>query len=136
MPSDARPTPRDVFTAFQNALDARDIATALAFYADDVRVSQPLAKPEPTVYEGRATLAEHFGGVGQLPVELTTVNQVVHETADPEVIVAEYDYDALNRDTGKRVRFSNVIVLRVRDGLIVESRDYHDHIALGELLAG
>jgi ketosteroid isomerase-like protein len=29
---------------------------------------------------------------------------------------------------------ANVIVMRVRDGKIVESRDYHDHAAIGEAL--
>jgi ketosteroid isomerase-like protein len=60
---------------------------------------------------------------------------VVHETDDPEVIVAEFDYDGLITTTGHAFRFSNVQVLRVRDGLIVETRDYHDHRALARAFA-
>ena len=43
--------------------------------------------------------------------------------------------DGRHRTTGKRTRFANIIVARIRDGLITESRDYHDHTALAQLLA-
>lgn len=136
MPSAAPGTPRDVFTAFQDALDARDFAAAVAFYAEDVHVTQPFARPEPATLRGRAALAEHFARAGDLPLTLTAVHRVIHDTADPEVIVVEYDYDAHNHATGKRIRFANVVVARIRDARITESRDYHDPTALLELLGG
>jgi len=51
---------------------------------------------------------------------------VVHRTADPEVVVAEFSYAG----TADRGDFAVpcVFVVRVRDGRIVESRDYGDHI--------
>ena len=48
------------------------------------------------------------------------------ETADPEVVVAEYDY-VIETDV-QTVTVASIQVVRVRDGLIVESRDYHDHV--------
>ncbi|MFG3227212.1 nuclear transport factor 2 family protein [Kitasatospora sp. NPDC048194] len=76
-------------------------------------------------------LAERFEQIGtHSPLELRARNVVVRETDDPEVIVAEYDYRVLNRGTGRTVEAANIQVLRVRDGLIVHSRDYHDHLAL------
>ena len=54
----------------------------------------------------------------------------VHQTADPEVIVAEFDYVGTVIATGEPFSASNVIVLRVRDGQIVESRDSIDHVAM------
>jgi ketosteroid isomerase-like protein len=59
----------------------------------------------------------------------------VHETADPEVIVAEYDYEGRVTATGRTFRLANVQVLRVRDGLITGSRDYHDHPGLARAMA-
>jgi uncharacterized protein len=53
---------------------------------------------------------------------------VVHDTADPEVIVAEFDYDITGAEGS--VTAANIQVLRVRDGLIRATRDYHDHLAL------
>jgi ketosteroid isomerase-like protein len=54
----------------------------------------------------------------------------IHETQDPEVIVAEFDYAGTVIATGEPFRVPCVFVLRVRDGLIVESRDYIDHVAM------
>jgi ketosteroid isomerase-like protein len=46
------------------------------------------------------------------------------------VVIAEFDYEGQVIATGRTFRVSNVQVVRVRDGLIVESRDYHDHFAM------
>ncbi|TVT30115.1 nuclear transport factor 2 family protein, partial [Amycolatopsis rhizosphaerae] len=53
---------------------------------------------------------------------------VVHETTDPELVVAEFTYDGRHGD--RTFRSANVQVLRVRDGLIVHSRDYHDYLKM------
>jgi ketosteroid isomerase-like protein len=50
------------------------------------------------------------------------------------VIIAEFDYDGLALNTGRSFRASNIQVLRVRDGRIIESRDYHDHAAMAAAL--
>lgn len=55
---------------------------------------------------------------------------MLHETADAEVVVVEYDYLAENTTTGHTRTVHNIQVLRVRAGRIVASRDYHDHAAL------
>jgi len=47
----------------------------------------------------------------------------VHETADPEVVVAEFDYRG-ETGAGHPVLRRNVFVWRVRDGRIVHARDY------------
>jgi ketosteroid isomerase-like protein len=46
------------------------------------------------------------------------------------VIVAEFDYAGTVLETGEAFTVPCVFVLRVRDGLIVESRDYIDHVAM------
>jgi ketosteroid isomerase-like protein len=91
----------------------------------------------------RAELRGHFTvPEGASPVPRRTVeNVVIHETVDPEVIVAEFEYHGDAIDTGERVVVPGIFVMRVRDGLIVSSRDYLDHLAsarfrgqLGEVL--
>jgi uncharacterized protein len=69
-------------------------------------------------------------------------NVTIHETTDPEVIVAEFEYQGTSPDTGEPYALPAIFVLRVRNGEIVSSRDYHDHLAsaraaghLGELFA-
>lgn len=56
----------------------------------------------------------------------------MHETADPEVIVAEFAYAVTHLATGKRFSYPCTFVVRVRDGEIVESRDYIDHLGSAE----
>jgi len=51
-------------------------------------------------------------------------NVVIHETADPEVIVVEQDITGTAATTGRDFTLPNIVVLRVRDGQIVHFRDY------------
>ena len=62
-------------------------------------------------------------------------NLVVYETTDPEVVIAEYDYDGRVVPTGATFRVANVQIFRVHGGEIVRSRDYHDHAAIAAALA-
>lgn len=61
---------------------------------------------------------------------------VVHETADPEVVIAEFDYEGRVGATGNEFAMHNVQVLRIRDGLIQETRDYHDHLRMAAAFGG
>ncbi|RSM76685.1 hypothetical protein DL991_25150 [Amycolatopsis sp. WAC 01375] len=54
---------------------------------------------------------------------------MIHETLDPEVVIGEFDYQGTASDSAE-FRVTTIFVLRVRDGLIVESRDYADHLAI------
>jgi ketosteroid isomerase-like protein len=71
----------------------------------------------------------HADGAGRVdgfdrfePVDLH-----VHRTEDPEVVITEFRYEG--SAGGRPVRIPNIFVTRVRDGMIVESRDYADHSA-------
>jgi ketosteroid isomerase-like protein len=107
-----------------------------ALYADDALIELPFNRPAPLRIEGRHQLEARNDAARHLPLELTPTNLNIHETTDPEVIVAEFDYAGRVTTTGRTFRVANVIVMRVRDGKIVASRDYHDHVALGEALGG
>jgi ketosteroid isomerase-like protein len=107
---------------------------ATPHHGGDAVVEQPLALPEPGRWIGRETMRQHFGRRTALPFTLAVRDLVVHRTDDPEVVVAEYDYLVTVTATGKRSTLANVVVLRVRDGLIQHSRDYHDHARLAALL--
>jgi len=129
-------TPREVYLRFLD-LVGRDRWSELAdLYAEDAVVEQPYARPEPRRILGREALRARFAIADELPIRLRPVDVAVHETGDPEVIVAEFDYDVLLAATGeRRLRTANVIVLRIRDGRIVRSRDFHDTEAIGAVVA-
>jgi ketosteroid isomerase-like protein len=101
-----------------------------ALYAEDAIVDHPLNIPAPSRLHGREQLREHFARGADLPLQMQAQNIVVHHTTDPEMIVAEFDYVGQVNTTGRSFTIHNIFVLRVREGQIVESRDYSDHFAL------
>ncbi|MFE6049406.1 nuclear transport factor 2 family protein [Kitasatospora sp. NPDC056446] len=124
-------SPREVFTELLEGITEGRFSELAALYAEDTVVETVFQPVGPRRFEGRAVVEKRFAEIGEhLPVDLQAENVVVRETDDPEVIVAEFDYRVHHRATGRRVVVSNVLILRVRDGLIVQSRDYHDHLAL------
>ncbi|MEU8921834.1 nuclear transport factor 2 family protein [Kitasatospora sp. NPDC048545] len=125
------PSPREVFSELLEGITGGKFTELARLYAEDAVVETVFQPVGPRLFEGRAVIAERFGQLGaHTPLELQAQNVVVRETDDPEVIVAQFDYRAHHRDTGRDFEVANVLVLRVRDGLIVHSRDYHDHLAL------
>jgi uncharacterized protein len=59
---------------------------------------------------------------------------MIHETADPEVIVAEYELHGEMAGPGEAFSVRFAMVVTVRDGRIVHSRDYSDPIAGARML--
>lgn len=103
-------------------------------YDAEAVVSQPFAQPEPLRLRGREEIVDHFRRAACLPLRMRAENIVVNELLDPELIVGEFDYVGENVETGAAFRVANIFLLRVRRGLIVESRDYCDHARFGAAL--
>ncbi|USX50140.1 nuclear transport factor 2 family protein [Lentzea sp. HUAS12] len=124
-------TPEDVFRALLDSVrrlrdgDRDQVDRLAGYYAEETDVRHPMAPLGDTPLLSREALRQHFAAAGRPTASGFRVEDVrVHHTADPEVVVGEFTY----RGDGWAV--PGVIVLRVRDGLIVESRDYFDHIGL------
>ena len=124
------PTPREVFDRLSAGITEGRWAELSALYAEDTVIEHPQRPPAPSRIEGRQTIHDHFTDTLAASVRMRRHNVVVHETTDPEVIVAEYDYSGESLTTGKSFAAANIQVLRVRDGLIVFSRDYHDYLKI------
>jgi ketosteroid isomerase-like protein len=125
-------SPREVFLALINGVAARnDPAELAALYAEKTDVVHPFDPKRAPALRTRDELREHFTRGRQIrgAFDRKAVDILVHETADPEVIIGEFAYEGTNTETGAAVRVPAVFVMRVRDGLIVESRDYADHLA-------
>lgn len=135
------PTPRDVFHRLVDGVarlvtgDDGQVDALATLYAEQTYVTHPMAPLGETPRRTREDLRRHFAAaVGALPDDLRDYRAegiVIHHTTDPEVIVAEFRY-AGTRD-GRRWSVPCVFVLRVRDGEIVASRDYADHLAMARL---
>lgn len=127
-------SPRAVFQRLLDGITARQPEALPRLYAEDAVVVHPFARPASRL-EGRAALRAHFARLETLPMEIKARNVVVHQTADPEVIIAEFEYAGRNTETGRAFVVPNIFVMRVRNGHIVESRDYAHHRAFDEAMA-
>ncbi len=130
--------PREVFARMKqqwlgNGADVMD-----SLLADDAVVEAPFAPPgKPRRIEGREEfLAFARAERPSLPVRIEECQETaVHETADPEVIVVEYELTGTATTTGHRASAPFIGVLRVRDGKIVAWREYQDTAAIARALS-
>lgn len=113
-------------------------------YAEDAVIEIPFAPPGvPRTSQGREVFRARFKSAEKV-WRIEGVDQVtVHETADPEVVIAEFRIHRRVRESGEQVSSEYIVVMTIRDGLIRHSRDYADIIAgaralgrLQELIGG
>ena len=135
-------SPRDVLHRYHQAMLALSANALADLYAPDGIHEFPLTAPgRPPRYNGREEIRAGYGAAwGASPARVDEIRDVVvHETADPEVIVTEQEIAATNTTTGQPFTLRFLLVMRVRDGLIVHLRDYMDALgaayALGRLPA-
>ncbi|WP_433521362.1 nuclear transport factor 2 family protein [Nocardia pseudovaccinii] len=98
-------------------------AEAYELYAPAAEISVEFAFPERVVVtgtEGWSTTPP------RLYSDLEVRDLVVYRTDDPAVVIAEWTY--VSQINGQLIENGNIVVVEVRDGLIVRSRDYHDHL--------
>jgi uncharacterized protein len=105
-----------------------------AWFSDDAVIEYLFALPAPTRLEGIEAIRKYFAAISAYPMKLNAQNMVVHQTSDPEVVVAEWDYEGRVTTTSQTFRVSNITVTRVRNGKIVASRDYHNHAVLAAVM--
>jgi len=136
-------SPSEVFLALVNGVAEGCWEELPGLYAEQTNVVHPFDPLRRPALRTRAELREHFRPAGPGPVlRRRAASLAVHQTADPEVIVAEFEYQGTVDGTGESFALPGIFVLRVRDGEIVSSRDYFDHLTaarlrgqLGELIA-
>jgi ketosteroid isomerase-like protein len=105
-----------------------------ALYAEQTDVRHPFAPLGDRPLRSRAELREHFAAANGLTAgveRFVPVDTVVHETGDPETVVVEFTYEGAV--AGREFAIPCIFVIRVRDGVIVESRDYGHHLELARV---
>jgi ketosteroid isomerase-like protein len=119
----------DRVTRLRNG-DSSQVEHLANLYAVDAHVTHPF-HPEPAnaATVGRAALRTHFAQLPQagLSISSSVADWKLHTTADPEVVIAEFRYEGSIDHRLLNTRC--IFVVRVVAGLIVESRDYIDHLA-------
>ena len=136
-------TPSEVFLALVNGVAEGRWEELPGLYAEQTDVVHPFDPLRAPALRTRTELREHFTPAGATPrPDRRVANVTIHQTTDPEVIVAEFEYQGTDAGTGEEYAVPGIFVLRVRNGEIVSSRDYFDHLAaarargqLGALIA-
>ncbi len=124
-----------VARALQLLLD-KDMAGFAGLWAVDGVMEFPFAPPGyPSRLEGRAAIEDYLRDYPKMLDIQGFPKQVVHQSVDQDVVVAEFDAEGVVVPTGKPYRFSYIAVITVRDGEIVSYRDYWNPLYVQELSA-
>ncbi|WP_399885967.1 nuclear transport factor 2 family protein [Streptomyces sp. BBFR51] len=126
-------TPREVLDRYYRAMLDKSADDLADLYAVDAVHEFPFTAPGfPPHFEGReAVRAGYRAAWGASPVRVEEIRKVAaHETADPEVIVAEHV--VVGTLPAGRTAFTvpGLLVLHVRGGLIARARDYMDGLGV------
>ena len=123
-------SPREVFLALVNGIADGNLDELPGLYAEKIDVVHPFDPLRGAPLRSRDELRERMESLAARPRQRRRVGNVtIHETTDPEVIVAEFEYQGTAPDTGEPYALPAIFVMRVHNGEIVTSRDYHDHLA-------
>jgi uncharacterized protein len=127
-------TPQDVFLALVDGVAAGRWDELPDLYAEHTDVVHPFDPLRAPALRTRAELRAHFRPTAAGPeLDRRPANITIHQTTDPEVIVAEFEYRGTVVETGETFVQPGIFVLRVRDGEIVSSRDYLDHVTAARI---
>jgi ketosteroid isomerase-like protein len=130
-------SPRDTVERFLRAAVSERPEDMADCYAANVVIEMPFAQAAlyPVRIEtGREELRARFGAGRAVRRYERLDNVVIHETADPEVVITEYDLHGRFVETGRPFAQSYVMVMTIRNGRIVHTRDYTDPIEGAKLL--
>ena len=105
-------------------------------YGPSVVMEMPFAPPgvPRRSQTSREELAARFSRAGPSRFE-EAHDVVIHDTSDPEVVILECGLRGRIEATGETFDLPFIMVMTVRDGHIVHSRDYSDPI-VGARIAG
>jgi len=127
---------RLVFERLQYATLARDPHIAELFAANGV-IEWPFARPgAPNRIIGQMAIRSLYTTWFRAPpLEYQAfTGTVVHETADPDIIVVEYDIQGVTTSSQTPFQLSVIRTIRVNDGHIVLLREYMNPLAMTEAL--
>ena len=121
--------------ALQLLLD-KDMIGFAGLWAEDGVMEFPFAPPGyPSRLEGRAAIEEYLRDYPEMLDIQGFPAQVVHQSTNPDVVIAEFDAEGVVVATGKPYRFSYIAVITLLDGEIVSYRDYWNPLYVQELSA-
>jgi ketosteroid isomerase-like protein len=96
------PSPPEVFLALVNGVAEGRWEELPSLYAEQTHVVHPFDPLRAAALRTREALREHFTPTSGGPtLHRRAANITIHQTTDPEVIVAELEYQGIVPDTGE-----------------------------------
>lgn len=115
---------------------AKDMDGFADLWAVDGVMEFPFAPPGHPRPEGREAVREHLRDYPD-QVDLKAITYLrVHQTADPDVVIVEFQVDGVAVKTGRPYPMRYISVITTRDGEIVCYRDYWNPLAVASALGG
>ncbi|MBB6733951.1 nuclear transport factor 2 family protein [Cohnella zeiphila] len=130
-------SPREVLDRVFRYLQTRDMDAYADLHAEDAVSESVFASPgDSGRMTGREQIRARLKAAHQMfPMKIDGFDSVVvHETLDPEVLIAEYNMSGRLIETNREFRFSDLLIMRVREGRIVSMRAYTNPLAIAETL--
>ncbi|MFD7660872.1 nuclear transport factor 2 family protein [Actinosynnema sp. NPDC059797] len=109
---------------------AHDMGGFADLWAEDGVMEFPFAAAEPRRLVGREAVRDYLRDYTDHLAPEAVTELTVHRTADPEVVVAEFEVEGRLVATGEPYRVPYVAVITARDGRITRYRDYWSPAAL------
>lgn len=130
-------TAREVLGLYQRAVLDQSAGDLASLYAADGVHEIPFMFPGmPERYTGRDEIRAAYGRAWSAspakPAQFCDVE--IHAAADADTIVVEQTLTGLNTATGASFRFPGVLVLRVRNGELIRTRDYMDGLRIANAM--
>jgi uncharacterized protein (TIGR02246 family) len=122
-------TPADVLARRRQLMLNGDADGLADLFAPDAVIEFSFHGPPgtPVRLEGREVIREYSRRVLASPLRLEDYDVAeLHQTQDPEVVIAEMRAKATVTTTGRSIAATSIQILRIRDGHIVLFRDFAD----------
>jgi uncharacterized protein len=128
--------PRLIVERLGRAMRAKDMDGFAELFASDGVLEYVYAAPGlPGRLEGREVIRAFLtASPAPAQIEIQEVRTVVHETSDPDVVVAEIEHSGITVATQAPYRLAAIGVIRLRDGEIAHYRDYMDVLSAARAL--
>ncbi|GGP10666.1 nuclear transport factor 2 family protein [Nonomuraea glycinis] len=123
----------EIVTAYHDAMSRKSPDALADLYAEDGLHEFPFGGLPP--YQGRERIRDGYrASWGTSPAEVQEIrNVLIHRSTDPEVLIVEQETVVKVGD--RSITVPGLLILRIRGGLIVHTRDYMDATAIAGVRA-
>jgi uncharacterized protein len=137
MPSATPASPADVLARRRQLMLNGDADGLADLFAPDAVIEFSFHGPPgtPARLAGREAIRAYSRQVMASPLVLEDYEVAeLHQTQDPEVVIAEMQAKATMTTTGRAITATSLQILRIRDGHIVLFRDFADPRVLDDVI--